>query len=818
MLGSSRPMRILVATGTGALLAGSLVAMAPAHADAAATSVTILLKAPNQAGLDRLATAQGLSRAQRIAALSPLLPSADTRQRVTTELHNEGFVVTDQTAWTITAQAPRNTSPLQRAAATPATAQVPASIASLTAAVLPTSGGPALFAPLDQCNVRCHNGADFRNAYTAPHVTPAAGTDANGALTIATLQFAGWNPADLTDYAQSVHLPNPVGTAQYTQIPVGEPDNRVPSANKGERGADEEVDLDQETILSTDASANQRAYFNPNNSAAGYAQDLGQVLSDVTQGPHAVDGGDPKIVALSTSWGTCEDEFRFAFDGETIKAVENMLKSLTAAGVTVFAASGDNGVYDCGDSSSSTKVAVDYPASSPEVVGVGGTRLTAGGQRSANTGTNWVDKSWSCTSAETCQGVKTGDTGGTGGGESNVFRMPVYQSVGIGQRRFTTTTGKKGAFGNQSHRLVPDIADDGDPATGFEVLTSDPTDVPSCAPHHAPSCIPKTFAIGGTSLSSPAAAALFTNMLGSHGVTAGVGDIHGALYSAHAAHHGAFRDITTGRNGFQRDVDVGAAHGTSHELPVNAEKGYDTLTGLGAPLWPRLAPFIFAPAAPHATAAITLSSPHRAKHSRSVTATWGAAQAAKGGSAASSASVTITSEGTGARVYHASSAAAAGSRRFVAHHGGNYLLSVTAHDLAGQTSPTITRLVVVPHDDRSFTFHGTWTRIKGAKDYAGSHAATDASGAYAKASERGRRYVLKVRSGPMYGRLAIDRGATTIGTYDLYSPTVKHLRIAFFGTSKTALKMRTFTFRYTGRKNPLSTSRTVNVDALSVFH
>jgi hypothetical protein len=631
------------------------------------------------------------------------------------------------------------------------------------------------------------------------------------------LQFAGWNRADLSDYADSIHVPDPVDSGQYTQIPVDQPGNKVPAASKGEHEADEEVDLDQETILATDPSANQRAYFSPNNKMSGYVDALDQVLADVTQSSNAVDGGDPKIVALSTSWGACEDDFEFNFNRETINAVENVLKSLTAAGVTVFAASGDDGVYDCGNSSSSTKIAVDYPASSPAVVGVGGTRLTAGGDRSANTGSNWTDTSWSCTSAQTCQGFKAKDTGGSGGGESALFAMPQYQSVGIGNQPFTTSTGKKGNFGTQPHRLVPDIADDGDPATGFEVLTSDPRDVKSCAPHHAPTCVPQVFAIGGTSLSSPEAAALFTDMLGKHGVTAGVGDIHDALYSAYAAHHGAFRDITAGRNGHQPDVDTHAASQASYDLPVNAQKGYDTVTGLGAALWQRIAPYIFAPAPPTARGAIVLASPHSTAHARAVTARWGARTARKAGSAASSASVTITQEGTGVRVFHAHSAPATGKHRFVAHYGGNYLLSVTEHDLAGQSSTPVTTVLVVPHDDRSFSFHGDWTRINGASDFAGSHEITNAPGAFAKTTERGRRYVLNVRTGPMYGKLAIDRGGTTIGTYDLYSPTVKHLHIAFFGSAKTPVKTRTFTIRYLGRKNPLSTSRTINVDALKVF-
>ena len=59
----------------------------------------------------------------------------------------------------------------------------------------------------------------------------------------------------------------------------------MPPATKQEGGADEEVDLDQETILSTAPAANQRAYFDTNANKAGYADALSQVLADVTAGP-----------------------------------------------------------------------------------------------------------------------------------------------------------------------------------------------------------------------------------------------------------------------------------------------------------------------------------------------------------------------------------------------------------------------------------------------------------------------------------------------------------------------------------------------------
>ena len=125
-----------------------------------------------------------------------------------------------------------------------------------------------------------------------------------------------------------------------------------------------------------------------------------------------------------------------------------------------------------------------------------------------------------------------------------------------------------------------------------------------------------------------------------------------------------------------------------------------------------------------------------------------------------------------------------------------------------------TTVLVVPHDDRAFTLHGSWTRVSGPHDYAGSVITTDDRGSYATITETGRRYVLEVRTGPAYGELAIDHAGATIGTYDLYSPHAGHRRIAFFCTATTEDRARSFAFRYTGLKNPASTGTTVDLDAL----
>jgi subtilase family serine protease len=164
-------------------------------------------------------------------------------------------------------------------------------------------------------------------------------------------------------------------------------------------------------------------------------------------------------------------------------------------------------------------------------------------------------------------------TGGTGGGESGLggsllsgspfhgFAEPAYQKRSI--------HGK--VFGNQKHRMVPDIAADGDPSTGFKIFSSDP-ELASDQDHRG------LVQVGGTSLSSPVSAALFTNTLASAGRHSGIGDIHRALYAAYRKGKHAFRDVRSGSNGASAD--------RGRDPSVTAHRGYDTVSGLGGVLWP----------------------------------------------------------------------------------------------------------------------------------------------------------------------------------------------------------------------------------------
>ncbi|MHB8452328.1 MAG: S53 family peptidase, partial [Mycobacteriales bacterium] len=350
-------------------------------------------------------------------------------------------------------------------------------------------------------------GTDLASAYQASLGPPAP---SYGGQTIATLQLSGWDDANLYTWAQAefgANTPNPTTDGQYTQIAV---DGASPSTPDN-MGDDAEVALDQETLLGTAPYADQRAYFTPNTDQ-GEIDALNQIAKDAAApGAH--------IVALSISYGDCES----AYVPATVQALEGIFQQLLAEGVTIFAPSGDTGSADC---TGSTANAVDYPGSSPSVVDVGGTTLSLGPPVS--------ETAWS----------------GSGGGVSSLFPRPSWQSS------------LSAIPGNT--RVVPDIASDADPNTGYGVY---------CTTIGCQAGSTNGWSvIGGTSLAAPTAAGLFTSELIDGGLTHGVGDIHQVLYSAPSAD---FRDITSGSNG-----------------SYSAGPGYDEVTGIGAPLWDLLRPLL----------------------------------------------------------------------------------------------------------------------------------------------------------------------------------------------------------------------------------
>ncbi|MCW2759626.1 MAG: hypothetical protein JWO46_3372 [Nocardioidaceae bacterium] len=654
-----RTTRLSAVVAVFALATGAPALTAPASAAPSdgvdTTSVTVVLKAPDARALRALATNKSLSPKTKLARLADLVPSTDTGNDVAAQLRDHGLTVTDSTSWTITASG--SAAGIRSLFGdTPASTSTPLAVPSFlsddVAVALASTGAPRF---KSRAAPDPRSGADVRNANAAAGSTPPSGTDASG-FTIATVQFATWDDANLTKYAtQVLGVADPVGSGQYTPVDV--------SGGTTTTDGEDEVALDQESILATSPTVQQRAYFAPN-SDAGFIALVSQVSDDATSF---------HISALSSSWGACET----SWDPATRASMDNVFATLASKGVTTFSASGDSGAYDCVNydedgNSVSYLPDVDYPASSPYVVGVGGTNLTSP-DRTANTGANWIEKAWSCTGPESC----IIDDGGSGGGASTAYGQPSWQS--------THLTG----IYQSSKRLVPDIASVGDYRTGFAIY------------HGTVNSGQALDTFGGTSLATPLSAALLTNALAQTGKTTGAGEIHEALYSAYdntwcrsaTAPTTAVRDVTIGSNGSNATKDP-------DDPSTDAASGYDTVTGIGAVLWNALVPYLDpatrpasdpcrlapapapAPATPVPSAAISVVKVKKHRHpaKRSVVARWSVANPSARGE-------TITVVDATTHKTLATSTSPQGSLTFKVKKKHTVTITVTAYDAAGGAHP-----------------------------------------------------------------------------------------------------------------------------------
>lgn len=239
----------------------------------------------------------------------------------------------------------------------------------------------------------------------------------------------------------------------------------------GPDGADGEVMLDLCVAGGVAPGAELHAYFAPNTDA-GFLAAINQAIAD-------------KMDVISISWGGPEDQW----SSTTLKQYDAAFAKAAAAGIVVTVAAGDNGSSD-GESGNH----VDFPASSPNVVGCGGTSLASLNPR---TETVWNDGT---------QG------GATGGGVSGTFALPAYQK-GVG---LPSTT----------HRCVPDVSGLADPETGWQVVVDG-----------------QKMVIGGTSAVAPLIAGLAAG-LKSAGLKCSTAELLAALYAG-----GLCFDIVTGNNG-----------------------------------------------------------------------------------------------------------------------------------------------------------------------------------------------------------------------------------------------------------------------------
>ncbi|HEY1450673.1 MAG TPA: S8 family serine peptidase, partial [Solirubrobacteraceae bacterium] len=229
-------------------------------------------------------------------------------------------------------------------------------------------------------------------------------------------------------------------------------------------------------------------------------------------------------------------------------------------GTVITAATGDDGYLDW--FSGTTSEFADYPASSPHVVAVGGSRLTLSASKAWESETVWNDGG---VNGGTLEG-----SGATGGGCSGHFSAPAWQQ----------STANWAAVGCGSTRAAADVAADGDPYSGVAVYNS--TESPQGEKGWA--------AIGGTSVASPIIASIFALAGGAQGVAYPAR----LLYENELHDPASLHDVTVGANGvcekkFHKNSGVSgctsteAAQSCSQRLICLAAPGFDGPSGVGTP-------------------------------------------------------------------------------------------------------------------------------------------------------------------------------------------------------------------------------------------
>lgn len=238
-------------------------------------------------------------------------------------------------------------------------------------------------------------------------------------------------------------------------------------------------------------------------------------------------------VTVSISWGLAEDSSDWSDAART--AVNDRLHAAALLGVTVCASSGDDG---SGDQVSDGRAHVDFPSSSPYVLGVGGTMLTGTEPESAEQ--VWWE----------APGQRTNNGGGsTGGGVSVFFPRPGWQNVKVQSLNSDSIDG----------RVVPDVAAlAGPPLYDLTLLGDD-------APN------------GGTSASTPLWAALVARINAALPADKQQRFLTPLLYQSNGIGKSigatTFVDITLGNNISNPQPGVG----------YDAGEGYDAVTGWGVP-------------------------------------------------------------------------------------------------------------------------------------------------------------------------------------------------------------------------------------------
>ena len=328
----------------------------------------------------------------------------------------------------------------------------------------------------------------------------------------------------------------------------------------------------------------------------------------------AIDQNPPLAHVISYSYGLCE-----AFvTAPSIATAETTYSKAASEGISFFAATGDAGSATCdGDNNSFPAIlglSVSYPASSPNVIAVGGTEFNEGGGTFWNP-TNGTDGGSAMSYIPEIawnDSVLAGALDGTGGGPSNCASGSGMTTVGGFQFEicnappnggFPKPTWQSGITPSDSVRDLPDISFSASNANDPYIVCTPQSEIgntgstSTCAPGGTTginNAITAGSAFGGTSASTPLAAGmavLLNQFLGA----SGLGNMNPQLYGIYANSTAPFHDIVAGSDPTgTSDNIVPCTAGTPSFEPAalqcpsvgkmgfSAGAGYDYVTGLGS--------------------------------------------------------------------------------------------------------------------------------------------------------------------------------------------------------------------------------------------
>ncbi|HEY9130563.1 MAG TPA: S53 family peptidase [Dyella sp.] len=304
---------------------------------------------------------------------------------------------------------------------------------------------------------------------------------------------------------------------------------------------DGEWNLDSQTIVGTSGGVSQLIFYaTPNCSNDSCLTDAAITASY----NRAVTDDVAKVINVSLG----EDETA-AHNSGTQSADDAIFAQAAAQGQTFSVASGDAGVYQwssdplegspgyVANSRGTVKITLSHysvsePASSPNVVAVGGTTLST-------SGTTWSNETvWNEGLAEIDPGVDNNERlWATGGGVSSFETAPSWQTAALGS--------------SVTKREVPDIAFDAAQSTGAIIYIDG-----------------QQYQIGGTSLASPIFVGVWARIQSAHGNAYGLPTQ--SMYANFSTHAPApVHDVTSGNNGY-------------NGYGYNAAAGWDNTTGWGS--------------------------------------------------------------------------------------------------------------------------------------------------------------------------------------------------------------------------------------------